>query len=288
VRPRESRNASGLAKYKGARLNHGSNGSGRKIAMLTATLIVAVAAGGTLLYLSKRSRVVIASETLCPTDRPVAELDVVLLDVSDELTDVQILSIKNHLKRLQDRVPKFARIEAYTLAEAARPEPKSFVQICNPGNGEEMNRLYQNPELARRRWEVGFASRLNDEMNRLLKAPPDPESPIFEAIQTTAVRVLNKPEFDHVQKRLVIFSDLLQNVSGKQSHYTTIPNFDLFKATDYFVQVRTDLSGLDVRLFYITRARVTTQGAAHIAFWDKYFGAQGAVVSSVHRIEGGR
>lgn len=288
MRPRESGNASGLAKYKRAGRNYGEDGSGRRVAMLVATLIAIAAAGVTLIYLSKTSSVTTDAETLCPTNHALAQLDVVLLDLSDELTNVQILSIKNHLKRLQDRVPKFAKIEAYTLAEATSSQPTSFVQICNPGNGDELNQLYQNPVLARKRWETGFASRLTDEMNRLLKAPPNSESPIFEAIQTTAVRVLSKPEYDGVQKHLIVFSDLLQNVSGKQSHYKSIPNFDAFKASNYFAQIRTDLTDVDVTLFYITRAKIGTQGRAHIDFWDRYFTAQGAAVSSVQRIEGDR
>src|SRR4026208_628071 len=98
MRPRESGNApSGLAKYKRAGRNNGEDGSGRRVAMLVATLIAIAAAGVTLVYLSNASSVTTDPETLCPTNHALAQLDVVLLDLSDELTNVQILSIKNHL-----------------------------------------------------------------------------------------------------------------------------------------------------------------------------------------------
>jgi hypothetical protein len=70
------------------------------------------------------------------------------------------------------------------------------------------------------------------------------------------------------------------------SHYRGVPDFDEFKASPYFAQVRADLSAVRVHLFYMNRSDQSVQGAAHIRFWESYFGTQGATVMIVDRIFG--
>lgn len=251
-------------------------------------LVSLLALGGGLYVVSKRSYVPTDSETLCPTHRLVAQLTVVILDVSDQLTDLQILAIKNDFNRVQRTIPRLGRVEVYTLQEAASAQPRSFIQLCNPGSGEDLNSLYQNPQLARKRWETSFDARLSQEIETLLRAHADDQSPIYEAIQATVIRTLHRPEFDSTPKRLIIFSDLLHNVRGKQSHYQSAPDFDSFKGSAYFRQLRTDMSDVDVELYYIRRSAVHAQGGMHIEFWNRYLSDQGAIVRSVKSIEGDR
>ena len=68
------------------------------------------------------------------------------------------------------------------------------IGLCNPGKGDDLNRIYQNPELARKRWEQDFAAVLSAKLDELLAAPDSASSPIFEAVQAVAVRSFNKPE----------------------------------------------------------------------------------------------
>ncbi len=57
--------------------------------------LVGVAIGAYVL--SQRSYVATNAETLCPIDEPPAEVVAVILDMSDRLTEVQLLSVRNHL-----------------------------------------------------------------------------------------------------------------------------------------------------------------------------------------------
>lgn len=289
MQPRDPGRRVGTRDYRWAdRRAVNRNASRKKIAALTLTLVALLGGGAGLYVVSKRSYVATDSETLCPKDRPVAELAVVILDVSDQLTDLQILAIKNDFKRVQRTIPRFGRVEVYTLQEASSAQPRSFIQVCNPGSGEDLNSLYQNPELARGRWETSFDARLSDEIERLLRTDSDDQSPIYEAIQATVIRTLQRPEFDSVPKRLIVFSDLLQNVRGKQSHYQSVPDLESFKSATYFEQIRTDMSGVDVEIYYIRRATVQTQGGKHMEFWTRYLSDQGAIVRSAKSIEGDR
>ena len=62
-----------------------------------------------------------------------------------------------------------------------------MIGLCNPGKGDDLNRIYQNPELARKRWEQDFAAVLAAKLDELMAAPDSAPSPIFEAVQAVAV-----------------------------------------------------------------------------------------------------
>ncbi|HEX6994596.1 MAG TPA: hypothetical protein VF339_10680 [Gammaproteobacteria bacterium] len=250
-------------------------------------LVALVALGAGAYFVSRAAHVTMDPETLCPVERPPAEVVAVLLDLSDRLNEVQLLSVRNHLHRLlYGELPRFAFVEVYTVQERPGSVAEPVVGLCNPGKGDDLNRLYQNPELARRRWERDFADALRAKLDELLEAPDSASSPIFEAVQAVAVRLFGRPEHDGVPKRLIVVSDLLQNVPGKSSHYRGVPAFDEFRSSAYFSEVRADLRGVRVDIFYMNRSGQSAQGAEHIRFWDQYFGAQGATVMTVERIFG--
>jgi hypothetical protein len=257
-------------------------------AVLVLAALVGVAVGAYVL--SERSFVATNAQTLCPADEPPAEIVAVILDMSDRFNEVQLLSVRNHLNRLMyGELPRFAYVEAYAVQGRPGVVAEPVIGLCNPGKGDDLNRIYQNPELARQRWEQDFAAVLSAKLDELLAAPDSASSPIFEAIQAVAVRSFNKPEYDGVPKRLVVVSDLLQNVPAKgagASHYRGVPNFDEFKASPYFSQVRADLDSVRVHLYYMNRSDQPNQGVEHIRFWESYFGTQGATVMTVDRIFG--
>jgi hypothetical protein len=210
---------------------------------------------------------------------------VVLLDVSDELSEPQLIKIENEIERLRDSLPRWGRIETYVVARGGERLATPVIQLCNPGTGADMNAIYQNPELAQKRWEA-FAQGLRDRVTSLMKLPDTGTSPIFESIQAVALRTFDRPDMDGVPKRLVVVSDLMQNVPGSMSHYQGIPDFKAFAASPYFSRVRADLDGVDVTLLYLDRSELPVQGTAHISFWVQYFAAQGADVKKVKKVFG--
>jgi hypothetical protein len=178
-------------------------------------------------------------------------------------------------------------VEVYNLGLIGGRVTEPVVHICNPGTGADLNRIYQNPDLARRKWH-DFADSLKKEIDHEISVPDKATSPIFEAIQATALRTFDKPEYDGISKQLVIVSDLLQNVPGELSMYDDVPQFESFRTTPYFSSVRADLEGISVTVYYLSRAKVRTQNRAHIAFWESYFRSQGATLDSVVRVFGAK
>jgi hypothetical protein len=250
---------------------------------LVAATLLAV---GTVFYLKGQSAAVPTDpSTLCPTKRPPADVTVILLDVSDKFSEPQRIQVQNHLARLRDSISRFGLVEVYTVDRLRRRVTEPVVHVCNPGTGADLNRIYQNPALARKKWDA-FASSLTADIDRQISAPALSTSPIFEAIQATALRTFGNPKHDGLPKRLVIVSDLLQHVPGALSMYDGVPPFESFKTTPYFTRVRSDLSGVSVLVFYLTRPGVEQQDRRHIAFWDGYFQAQGARMDGVEKVFG--
>jgi hypothetical protein len=223
--------------------------------------------------------------TLCPTKRPPSEISVILLDVSDRFSEPQRLQIQNKLTRFRDSIPRFGLVEVYTVDRLSRRVTEPVVHMCNPGTGADLNRIYQNPELAKKKWN-GFATKLSSDIDRQIASPAMKTSPIFEAIQATALRTFGKPDYDGLPKHLVIVSDLMQNVPGALSMYAGVPSFKSFRASPYFSRVRSDLDGVDVLLYYLARPSVRQQDRAHLGFWRDYLTSQGAEVLGVEKIYG--
>jgi hypothetical protein len=250
-----------------------------------ATLLIVI--GLTLSLKGRSVAVPTDAGTLCPIDRPLSEITVILLDVSDRFSEPQRLQIQHHLARLRDSVPRFGLVEVYTVDRIGRRVTEPVVHLCNPGTGSELSRIYQNPELARRKWN-GFAEKLETDIERQLSRRAMAASPIFEAVQATALRTFGRPEYDGLPKRLVIVSDLLQNVAGGLNMYQRVPSFREFRRAAYFSRVRADLRGVSVAIYYLARPEVGRQGRRHLAFWDAYFRSQGARVESAVGVFGDR
>jgi len=255
--------------------------------MLTIALFGLVAALAALYIKSQTVMVRTNADTLCPTDRPPSKVSVLLLDMSDEFSEPQRLKIANELDRLKAGMARFELIEAYAVDRLEQRVTKPIVHLCHPGTGDDLNRIYQNPELARRKWDA-FARQLDTELKRLMANPASHMSPIFEAVQATALRTFNRPEYESVPKRLFIVSDLLQNVPGKHSQYQGIQPFREFKHSSYYSDIRSDLTGISVVVFYLVRPRAPQKWPDHYQFWEQYFLDQGAIVERVEPIYGDR
>lgn len=260
---------------------------GIKTRIVGAGLIAVTLLGvGTAFYLKSQSAAVPTDPaTLCPTKRPPSAVAVILLDVSDKFSEPQRIQIQNQLARLRDSIPRFGLVEVYTVDRLRRRVTEPVVHVCNPGTGADLSRIYQNPELARKKWD-GFAAKLTSDIDRQISAPALSTSPIFEAIQSTALKTFGNPEYDGLPKRLVIVSDLLQHVPGGLSMYDGVPSFGAFQKTPYFSRVRSDLGDVSVLVFYLARPGVVEQNREHIVFWDRYFQSQGATVEGVEKVFG--
>jgi hypothetical protein len=256
-----------------------------KIAAVGGVALILIVGGAILALKGRNAAVPTDPATLCPTKRPPSQIAVLLLDVSTRFSEPQRLQIQNQLSRLRDSIPRLALVEVYTVDKLGRRVTTPIDHLCNPGTGAELNQIYQNPHLARKKWEE-FAGKLRADIDGEMKSPPHRTSPIFEAIQATALRTFGRPEYDGLPKHLVIVSDLLQHVPGGLSMYKDVPPFDKFKNTDYFARVRSELRGVSVLVYYLVRPGVKEQDRKHLEFWEDYFHFSGAEMEPVEKVFG--
>lgn len=257
-------------------------------AIVGASVVLVLLIAGFLWGVVKSNQVAVPIDdlTLCPTSQPPAEVVAMLIDVSDTPSTIQSVAIKNEVLRVVNSLQPLVRLEIFSLSPSVEAILQPELAICNPGTGQDMSPIYQNPDLARKRWEEQFKGRLQPIIDRELGAQESPQSPLYEAIQSIAVAALGRPEFDDVPKRLVLVSDMIQHVSPGASHYSGIPSVEKLRGESYFNRIRADLSGLEVQVIYIQRAEFEIQGLDHIRFWEDYFAIQGARLVEVKRVFG--
>jgi hypothetical protein len=256
-----------------------------KLLLATLVLVTLIVGGGMLYYKSRNPATNVDAISLCPLSVPSSAVLGILLDVSDRFTEAQRLEVRNHLARIRRSIPRLGLVEVYTVGGLGQPLQQPVLHMCNPGTGKDLNRLYQNPELAYRRW-LSFDDSVSTTLVRQMSGSASPASPIFEAIQAVAVRLFGLPEYDGVPKHLVVVSDLLQNVPGALNMYETLPSFSAFKGSTYFTQVGADLRDVMVTVYYLARPGSRTQGRTHAEFWNQYFLAQGATVETLTKVYG--
>jgi hypothetical protein len=225
--------------------------------------------------------------TNCPTQQKPAQLLAILLDVSEGFSEPQLVQVRNHLEHVLRELPRHAQVEVFVLDHTGSRLNEPLIRACNPGSGADFNRIYENPELARRHWEQ-FLAKLQGAIAKELATSGRTQSPLFETIQSIGVTTFGRYELDAIPRRILIVSDMLQHVPGRLSMYGRTPSFEDFKTSPYFMQVRSNLQNTDVAVLYIYRTGVANQGTSHIAFWEQYFAAQGAALVAVDAIYGDR
>ena len=277
-----------LHEYKNGERSRGDRSfrkSGLRVPVILSVVLVVLVSLLVFLYVKGEALDIPTDPlSLCPLNEPPAEIVVVLLDISDQFSEPQLIAVTQQMRRIRSALPQSGLIDVYAVSREGERLPRSVGRLCNPGTGEDLNRLYQNPALAHRKWE-SFIEKFDRTIEEIGQLPHTQTSPIFESVQAVALRTLNDPEFDGVPKRLVIVSDLIQHVPGKQSHYQTVPIFQEFRGNPYFSQTRPNLTDTSVDVLYLRRSELKMQGVQHVTFWTEFLefsGAQKVAFTSVY------
>ena len=221
------------------------------------------------------------SDSLCPKGGGYPRT-AVLIDATDSLSASQVKTIREEVNALRNRLALNEWVGIFVLDEDNLTLPAPEVALCNPGDESTANPLYENPVQVQQRFEQEFRKPIEQAVERLTDLPPKPTSPILEMIRAVA---LNR-DFDSTQgRRLIVISDMLQNTAN-YSHYREGANFQQWQGTRQakeFLQL--SLLGVEVEILYLKRTEVRAlQTHGHVAFWEGYFDAVGAVVNSLKPI----
>ena len=220
------------------------------------------------------------SLTGCPDDGKYPRT-VVLIDATDSFSPSQVKTVREHINELRRELTLHEWVGIFVLRADNLILPEPEIALCNPGSEADANPLYQNPEIIRRRFERKFQRPLEDALRRLAETEsPQATSPILEMVEAIAL----DSDFDSTQmRRMIIISDMLQNVPQYSHYRDSPPNFSTFRESGYARQfMNLSLLGVDVEILYLIRESTgELQTHGHIAFWKNYFDAVGGKLNRV-------
>lgn len=248
-------------------------------------VLVTVAIGATVWFLKSQAeaRPVLDKVTLCPLGGP-KEITAVLLDVTDPISEVTALDLRNQFQEVVKAVPAGGLIQVYTLTENPSQLNQSF-SGCNPGDASTVDDWTGNPRLVKERWEKGFQKPLDEIAGRVSDGVAGKQSPILAGIQRINVEAFGSPKYRDIPKRLIVASDMIEHTSV-YSMYADGVNYAKFQKSGAPDQFRTALQGTPVRILEFQRPGLKFDSLQLAEFWTKWIMANDGQLDRFTRLEG--
>lgn len=227
--------------------------------------------------------VALDKESLCPVDGP-KSVTAVLLDVTDPISDLTTLDLRNEFQNLVAGVPQGGLIQVYVLTDQEGKLIRTF-SGCNPGDGTTVDEWTNNPRMAQERWESGFEKPLKDIANRLREGVAGEQSPIMAAIQRINVEAFGLPAHQSVPKTLLIASDMIEH-TGAFSMYRDGASYQRFEGSEARQKFRSPLSGVSVRILEFQRPGLSFSDEGLADFWSQWVSSNMGELTSFKRLQG--
>ncbi len=239
--------------------------------------VLVAAAGSVAVWQQLGSRAPVLDGELCRRGEPLAAHTLILVDQTDPLTIEQRRRLRHVIDSEARRLAEHEKLSVLALSAASPYEPEILFARCAPKNVRDVNELTGNPGFARAKWNRDFGAPLDSALDRLMRVPNAPVSPIVEAVKGLTWR--HDFGSDLKRRRLVVFSDMLQNTDGWSQYGRggLGVDFDKFSASAFAAQKSPELRGATVRIAYLERPETLhLQGRSHKDFWLRFFRAAGA------------
>jgi hypothetical protein len=254
----------------------------RKAMILTFTA-VAILGGATYAYVNLlQSKVKVDPETMCP-DTGALSITAVLIDSSDPFTGIQQEYLRKYFDELLSSVQLGEMIQIYSANDFSESDFEPLVSLCNPGDGDEASQWTENPERIKKRWREMFDEPLQSSVLEGMTTEGADRSPLMKMIQSLSIQAFPLSSRD-VPTRLIIVSDMLEHTQ-EYSQYSQTLSFNEIAARSFFSHITPNLSGSEVSVLYVARAKLErVQTTEHAQFWGEYFSHFGANLRLIKRI----
>ena len=234
-------------------------------------------------------------ESLCPESGTISET-VILIDTGEQLSPKYQSELTRLIGGFMDSnseiyIPTGGRITAYHLSDVIditnsegviveeRITVDPIVSVCNPGTNPD-DRNWVDDLTSGQRFALEKWGQFNNGLDLLFPNQPDVEhnkSPILETIAIIIARHTGFLQENKVKElHLVIWSDMLQN-TNKMSHFKEYPNPNQFLNSVAYANLKTDLSGTDITIFYLGSPKYShRQGENHALWWRSVLSGLGS------------
>lgn len=220
--------------------------------------------------------------TLCEISDELPPHTAVIIDKTDEYSAQQAGLIAAIIRRTRDRLNVGERFTLFELDQYGQFDPRGEFSLCNPGRGDQVNALFQNPKRIEERFNEKFDRPLETILEDLVVPKEAPNSPVLEAL----ARLGQTEAFSNraPERRIVIISDMLQNsdvftaYGGGGSIPDNMP--DALTVADATMRRFGDsLDGVALEIRLIPRQRyVDMQRGALKDYWNQVFAELGVSV----------
>lgn len=256
--------------------------------LLIGLVIVTLFGLGYSLWTHKQQHRVLDPVTQCPKEPMDSDsITALLVDMTDGMTVAQMKDFQNQLEAVRDNIPKYGRLEIFSVDSTTGSLLNPVVSVCNPGRGMGIDPLFGNPQKMEKRWEAGFRAPIDKAFESITKLKGAGNSPILESIQSVALTSFQSVDRVGRPHKLIIASDLLQ-FTRDFNFYKGLPSLETLLESPAFRTVRTDLRGVEVELWMLQRtdlAHLQTRNLAE-TLWGGVLIEQGAQIIRIYRVSG--
>lgn len=245
------------------------------------TFIAAIAAVATYFQLTKPTPQ--DTVTLCPATGPLGHT-VLLVDKSDPMSFTQKKDFEVLYEEIvRKQVPKGSLLSVYALSDDFKDTADPIIELCNPGDGSDIDVTTGNPEKAAKVFREKYVAPMLEHSVDLVTSRAGKFSPLFEMFQLVSITGFRKHDVQG-ERRLIVVSDMLHN-TPQYSMYKGVPKYEDFAATPYAARSMTDLPGVKVELQILMHSPLL-QKPALAYFWEQYVSSAKGKVISVNPIKG--
>lgn len=241
----------------------GEESMGVKVAVGAGFLALLVIAGLVVwLYVSKvREADELNPVTFCPKDGATSVTSV-LVDRTDGINEIQAEALEALFMTWIEKVPEHGAFRVYEVSSGGLQKP--IVDVCNPGDVENVNVFTGNERLTRKRYEEKFRGPIQLMLDNMRSDEEAKSSPIMEGVQSIAVQDFGAGRAKD-ERTLIIVSDLMQH-TPEFSLYKAPPDIQQFRKSVQGQKIESDLSGVRTTV-YLLHSSSAKQTGQVVQFW---------------------
>jgi hypothetical protein len=216
-----------------------------------------------------------------------ASVTALVIDNTDDLSEIQKASLRSKLKAIVDKVPQHGKLDIYPIKDTVSGTVQPGFSRCSPGRGRDVSEVTGNPERVEKRWRENFEKPAWDAIEEYLSPSKAKTSPLMETVQSVAISSFGEDvTIPGAEKTLYVVSDMLQN-NGALNLYKGLPPAGEFFNSEYFQGAAADLSGVNIEIFFLNRDTSAQRNDRAIAeFWNQVFAKERSADYRITRISG--
>ncbi len=216
-----------------------------------------------------------------------ASVTAIVIDNTDDLSEIQKASLRSKLKAIVEKVPAHGKLDIYPIRDTVSGIVQPGFSRCSPGRGRDVSEVTGNPERVEKRWHESFQKPAWDAIEEYLHPSKAKTSPLMETVQSVAISSFGEDvTIPGAEKTLYVISDMLQN-NGGLNLYKGLPAANDFFNSEYFQGVSADLSGVNIEVFFLNRNSTAQRNDRAIAeFWNQVFAKERSADYRITRISG--